>query len=269
MYIGDWETGKAGIAFICVSTGYPNPDNKDYIANCSAGDKMVECLGTKLGYHIDRVGTNWNMTTEDLDDFLTKIEKTKLPKSYRRAIFYFFGHGNASHVKTANGEYKRHDIVSRFQSICPPDSDVFKTIIFECCREKIDPYPINCKPQQETPLRRALAFYHDGSKHEGPYPMAKNLLVIDATNFNNKAHYFEKSGHGVFTKHFTRLAPTENVSFDDLLVKVRAEAVAETSSELAPEEQLVDFKHLLMGSIYLLAESQGTGKFIMSTISIG
>ena len=250
-YADNWETGKAGIAFICVSAGCP--DSKDYIADCIAGDKMEECLGTKLGYHTIHVK---NMTSEDLDDLLCQIEQSTLPASYRRAIFYFFGHGNATSVRMADGAYiERCHIAKTFHSICPPDSDVTKTIIFESCRLEGG---VTCRAVQETSIKPLTV--SDCSKAGGPYPVLKNTLIIDATNFDNEAHY--RNGCGLFTRHFTELAPTLNVSLYELLLKVRKAVIDETPPDRVHKEQLLDFKDMLIRSVCLLAESQGTGELI-------
>ena len=251
LYADNWETGKEGIAFICVSTGHP--DSKDYIADCIAGDKMVECLGTKLGYHTIHVK---NMTSGDLDNLLGQIERRTLPASYHRAIFYFFGHGNATSVRMADGAYiERSHIAKTFHSICPPDSDVTKTIIFESCRLEGG---VTCKAVQEMsikPLPGGVC-----SEVGGSYPALKNTLIIDATNFDNEAHY--KNGCGLFTRHFTELAPTLNVSLYELLVEVRKAVIEETPPGRVNREQLLDFRDMLISSVCLLAESQGTGELI-------
>ena len=176
---------------------------------------MAECLETKLGYHVVRVGINWNMTSKELDDLLASIKESKLPESYRRAIFYFFGHGTASQIKTADRYYERRDIVVRFQSICDPELDVYKIIIFECCRRD---KPVTCEPVQESAALQALSI-DTCSKAEGTYPMAKNTLVINATNFDHPAHYVAENGCGLFAGDFTELAPTKNISLNDLLVQ--------------------------------------------------
>ena len=256
--VDDWETGKAGIAFVCVSCGLPS--DEDYIKNCTAGDKMVECLGTQLGYHTIPVK---NMTSADLDDLLDQIERRTLPASYHRAIFYFFGHGNATSIKMADGVYiERHYIVKKFQSICPPDADITKTIIFESCRLTNAENAVTFDAVQESATLSVSECSSDG----GPYPVYKHTIVVDATNFNNKAHYRCCDGCGLFTQKFTELAPILNVSFYDLLVEVRNAVVKETPDK-EKEKQLLDFKDMLMQSVYLLAESQGAGECIIQTLT--
>ena len=234
--VDDWKTGKAGIAVVAVSAG--DPDSEDYIAGCIAGNKMVECLGTELGYHTIH---EKNMTSVELDKLLYQIEQRTLPASYRRAIFYFFGHGNATSLKMADGQFvERRYIVDKFQKICPTGSGVTKTIILESCRvEKA----VTCKAIPETTMTYASLSVCDCSKPGGHYTVSKDTIVIEATDRGNKAYYHD--GCGLFTHHFTALAPILNVSLDVLLVKVRTAVVAETAPDKADKEQFLEYANEL------------------------
>ena len=238
---------KFGIAFLCVSTGSPGSD--EYIANCTALDKMKECLGTKLGYLTFDVGTN--ITTSQLDSIISQVETLKLPPSYQRVIFYFFGHGNDESVKLADGCFPRQHIISKFQLICPPESDVFKIFIFDSCRMVSG---TTCEAVQESNEQRALTG-GEAWKTRGQYPESTNTLVINATDFDSKAYYLVRNGCGLMTQFFTELAPTRNESFRDLLAAVRKEIAEQTTA------QILVYEDKLMGTVNLLAESQGIGKY--------
>ena len=252
----DWDTGKSGIAFLCVCTG--DPDSKDYIANCSVMKMMQQCLKTKLGYHTIPVGTN--MTRHQLDAILHQIEHCTLPESYRRAVFYFFGHGNAKSVKLADGYVERQHIINKFQSICSEDSDIFKIIMFDCCRKEksvtcVAVEETNQQITQETNQKTLSAC--DCCDAEWQYHASINTLMIDATDINSKAHYREIGGCGLFTQYFVELAPTRNVSLGELLVEMRRKVRNEVISH--HKTQLVVFQDKLLGTVNLLEESQGTG----------
>ena len=238
--------GRSGIAFLCVSTG--SPGEKDFIANCTAMEKMKVCLGEKLGYLPIPVGMN--MTTHQLDILIGKIEKLKLPESYCRVIFYFFGHGNDDFVKLADDFVERQHIISKFQFICPPNSNVFKIFIFDSCRKT---KPLTCEAVQESDDKKA-ALSGESWKVRGQYPESTNTLVINATDCNSKAYYHEANGCGLMTRFFAELAPTRNESLRDLLAAVRQEIAAHM------ETQILVYEDKLMGTVNLLAESQGTGK---------
>ena len=241
--------GKFGIAFLCVSTGSPGTD--EYIANCTALEKMKECLGEKLGYLTFDVGTN--ITTSQMDSIISQVETLKLPPSYQRVIFYFFGHGNDESVKLADGYYPRQHIISKFQLICPSESDVFKIFIFDSCR-MVNGTATTCEAVQESNEQRALTG-GEAWKTRGQYPESTNTLVINATDLDSKAYYLTTNGCGLMTQFFTELAPTRNESFRDLLVAVRKEIAEQTTA------QILVYEDKLMGTVNLLAESQGTGKY--------
>ena len=238
---------KFGIAFLCVSTGSPGSD--EYIANCTALDKMKDCLGKKLGYLTFDVGTN--ITTSQLDSIISQVETLKLPPSYQRVIFYFFGHGNDESVKLADGYFPRQHIISKFQLICPPESDVFKIFIFDSCRMVSG---TTCEAVQESLEQRALTG-GEAWKTRGQYPESTNTLVINATDFDSKAYYLTTNGCGLMTQFFTELAPIRNESFRDLLAAMRKEIAEQTTA------QILVYEDKLMGTVNLLAESQGIGKY--------
>ena len=260
IHADDWDTGKTGIAFLCVCEG--DPGSKDHIANCSAMKMMQECLRTKLGFHTIPVGTN--VTQHQLDTILDQIEHRTLPESYRRVVFYFFGHGNAQFLILADGKVERQHIINKFQSISPKNSDVFKIIMFDCCRmEKsltcVAVEETNQKTDQDTD-QKALAA-RDSCNAEWQYLVSRNTLVIDATDVNSEALYLVKNGCGLFTQRFAELATTRNISLGDLLAEIRREVHNEVASQ--HNEQLVVVQDKLLGTVNLLEESQGTGKLIV------
>ena len=61
---------------MCVSTG--DPQSEDFIANCTALEKMEDCLGMKLGYLTISVGTN--MATNQLDSLISQLPMLNLPR---------------------------------------------------------------------------------------------------------------------------------------------------------------------------------------------
>ena len=216
-------------------------------------ERMKDCLGEKLGYLTIDVGMN--ITTGQLDSLIDQVKQLKLPESYQRVIVYFFGHGNDNSVKLADGYVERKHIISKFQLICPPESDVFKIFIFDSCRMV---KAITCEAVQESIEQKALTG-GEAWKSKGTYPESTNTLVINATDCNSKAYYRVKNGCGLMTQFFTELAPTRNVSFHDLLVAMRQKIIAHTMSK---RMQILVYEDKLMGTVNLLAESQGTGKIL-------
>ena len=241
---------KAGIAFLCVSTG--DPCSRDFIANCTALEKMEDCLGTKLGYLTISVGTN--MTTSQLDSLISQLAMLKLPEKYKRVIAYFFGHGNDDSLQFADGFVEREHIISKFQLISPTNANVFNIFIFDSCRMVNG---TTCKGIQESSDCKALA--GESWEAKGQYPESVNTLVINATTCNNKAYYRESDGCGFLTKFFTELAPTRNESLRDLLAVIRQKIAHETQMETLKTIQILVYEDKVMGIINLLAESQGTG----------
>ena len=239
------NTGKRGLAFLCVCTGYK--DSKDYIENCIAMKEMQDCLEKKLGYVTVPLGTN--VTTYQLDSLLNQFGKFKLPESFDRVVFYFFGHGNDLLVKFANTFVERKYIISKFQSICPPKSNVYKIFIFDSCR-KVN--GVTTVAVEETCQKQSLEQWQS----EGQYPESTNTLVINSTDYNHKAYY--TCGCGLMTKFFTELAPTRNESLRDLLAAVRQKIF----SVLPNGNQVLVYEDKLMGKCNLLAESQGEGKCV-------
>ena len=217
--------------------------------------KMQVCFEEKLGYLTIPVGMN--VTPHQLDLIIAQVEKLELPETYRRSLFYFFGHGNEKSVKFADGYVERQYIISKFQAICPQDSDkVFKIFIFDSCRTG---NYITCHAQQETGELSGDKVW----KQTGQYPASSNTLVINATQAHCKAFYLVENGCGLMTRFFTELAPTRNESLYDLLVAVRQEIVAyqlKKSSDDPEHTQVLVYEDNLMGVVHLLAESRGTGK---------
>ena len=246
----DANQHKAGIAFLCVSTG--DPRSGDFIANSTALEKMEDCLGTKLGYLTISVGTN--MTTSQFGSLVSQVTMLKLPESYNRVMFYFFGHGNDDSLQFADGAIERQHIISKFQLISPTNENLFKIFIFDSCRM------VNvtmCEAIQESSGCKALA----GEAWEaiGQYPESVNTLVINATTCNSKAYYRDIDGCGLLTKFFTELAPTRNESLRDLLAVMRQKIAHETQMDTLNTTQILVYEDRVMGIINLLAESQGTG----------
>ena len=200
------------------------PGNANYIENCTAGTEMAKCFKELLGYDMHYKGDN--MTTADLNSILDMVRQGLKP--YRRVVFYFFGHGDAESIQTADGSIKFSDIISAFEKV---DANIQKVIMFECCRLGTD---------------------------VAEYKTPKNTVVIYATDLNNEAH--SKKGIGYFAKHFTHYAPILNVPFSELIVKVRKAVISETGLDILHQEQLVVDTGTLTETLNLLAQSQGTGK---------
>ena len=241
---------KAGIAFLCVSTDDPRSEN--FIANCTALEKMNNCLGTKLGYLTISAGTN--MTTNQLESIIGQLTLLDLPESYERVVFYYFGHGSDDSLKFTDGFIERQYIISKFQLIGPTNENLFRIFIFDSCRM------VNittCEAVQESSSCRALA--GEPWEAKGKYPESVNTLVINATTCNSKAYYRESDGYGLLTQFFTELAPTRNESLRDLLAVVRQMIAHEMQLETLKTTQILVYEDKIMGIINLLAESRGTG----------
>ena len=191
-----------------------------------------------------------NVNTFQLDSLVSQIENVSLPESYCRVLFYFFGHGNEESVKLADEYVERQYIISKLQVLSPPDSNIYTIFVFDSCRKVDEP---TCVALQESSYFKALA--GEAWKSKGQYPDSSNTLVINATNFNCKAYYRVTDGCGLMTYHLTELASTRNESLSDLLVAVRKRMAKETQNIT----QILVYEDKLMGTVNLLAESQGTG----------
>ena len=278
---------KTGIAFLCVST--TGPCSGDFIANCTALDKMEDCLGTKLGYLTISGGTN--MTTSQLDSLISQVAVLKLPKSFCRIIFYFFGHGTDDALYFTDGNVERWHIISKFQLISPTNLNVFKIFIFDSCRivhvptveavqessgMNVFDQISDSKAFQEasdskavdTDIRHAITVESSSQSQvhvpvgdlwelKRQYPASVNTLVINATGYNSQAYY--RDGCGLVTHFFTELAPTQNESLHNLLIIMRQKIAHETQMEMVKNTQILVYEDSLMGIVNLLAESQGTG----------
>ena len=255
----DANQHKTGIAFLCICTGDPNKE--DFIANCTALEKMENCLGTKLGYLTTSVGTN--MTTSQSDSLVSQVPMLGLPESYNRVVFYFLGHGNDDSLQFADGFVERQHIISTFQLISPTNENLFKIFIFDSCR-MVD--VTTCEAIQESSDYRALT----GESWEaiGRYPESVNTLVINATTCNSRAYYSAIDGCGLLTNFFTELAPTRNESLRDLLAVIRQKIARKTQMDTLNTTQILVYEDKVMGFINLLAESQGTGiySYIVSNL---
>ena len=245
---------KAGIAILCVSG--------DFIPNCTALEKMEDCLGTKFGYLTISVGTN--ITTSQVDSLISQLAMLKLPESHNRVIFYFFGHGSDDSLQFADGTIERQYIISKFQLISPTNANLFKIFIFDSCRMVNG---TTCEAIQESSDCKTSSSYRvlagESWKAKGQYPESVNTLVINATTCNSKAYYRDIDGCGLLTKFFTELAPTRNESLRDLLAVIRQKIAHETQMETLTTTQILVYEDKVMGIINLLAESQGTGTWLL------
>lgn len=201
---------------------------------------MKYCLETQLGYVTVVVGES--VTTSHLISLLRQVEKLSLPINFNRVFFYFFGHGTEQTIQVADGCMNRGEIISGFQSICPPERDVFKIIMFDCCRVR-----------DTTTLKYCNPWFS-----EGEYPDSTNTLVINATEKDFKAYYGVTNGCGLMTHFFTQLAPTMNDSIRELLaaIRVKIRRVAKKNSVT----QVLVYEDKLMGKCNLLGESHGEGR---------
>ena len=253
------------IAFLCVSTG--DPKSEDHIENCTAMERLKYCFKTQLGYLTIPLGEN--VTTAQLDELMFQVRglRNTFPRRFCRVLFYFFGHGNETSIQLADGSRERDDIISNFQSLCPPksdcpaesdcpdESDIFKIFIFDCCRLVNE---VTCIAEQEShhdELKALAAGVDPPLTVKKPYPASTNTLVINATDQNCRAYYKVSNGCGLMTHFLTKLAPTLNDSLHGLLVAIRKEIITVRSSG-----QMVVYDDKLMGQCNLLAESHGTGK---------
>ena len=220
-------------------------------------EKMRTCFEKEFGYLAIPVGMN--VTSQQLNLIIGQVQNLKLPKSYRRVVVYFFGHGSDDSVKFADKYVERQYIISKFQAICPlEESNVFKIFFFDSCRS------VTWQPLKETGDHGSQAG-NATWKMKGQYPASKNTLVINATEHNCDAFYLVKKGCGLMTHFFAELAPTRNESLRDLLVAVRQEIVAFKTSIGNPQDtqQVLVYEDNLMGVVNLLAESRGNGKVLI------
>lgn len=231
-------SNKEGLAFLSGCSG--TPGTEDYIENCTAIERMKYCLETQLGYVTVVVGEN--VTRSNLISLLRQVEKLSLPINFNRVFFYFFGHGTKETIQVADGCINRSEIISGFQSICPPERDVFRIFMFDCCRVR----------DTTTPK------YRNPWSSGGEYPDSTNTLVIYATEKDFKAYYGVTNGCGLMTYFFTELAPTMNDSIRELLAAIRVEIRSVARKNLVT--QVLVYEDKLMGKCNLLAESHGEGR---------
>ena len=185
------------------------------------------------------------MTTAHITSLVEQVETLVLPDNICRVFFYFFGHGNEKSLKLADGYIDRNYIISSFQSICPPEKDVYKMFMFDTCH--------SLEQRRPPPTAKST----ECLVHGGKYPASTNTLVINATEMNCEALYSVTSGCGLLTHFFAILAPTTNDSLRELLVEIRCKI-----RDLLKRTnlfQLLVYEDKLMGRCNLLVESQGEG----------
>ena len=189
------------------------------------------------------------MTTAHITSLVEQVETLVLPDNICRVFFYFFGHGNEKLLKLADGYIDRKIIISGFQSICPPEKDVFKMFMFDTCSV----------PEKDMPHSTANSTANS-TEHwipGGKYPDSTNTLVINAAAKNCEAFYFVTHGCGLLTSYFAQFAPTTNDSIRELLVKTRCK-IRDVLKKKDRFQMLV-YEDILMGKCNLLAESKGEG----------
>ena len=101
----------------CVCTSTLEPGRKDYIANCSTGEKMTQCLGTELGH--DVINSTLNMSSRELYHLIDEMGEKQRAVHYKVAILHLFCHGTDQSVKLADGFLNRKDIVQNFNRSYP------------------------------------------------------------------------------------------------------------------------------------------------------
>ena len=216
---------------------------------------MTQCLGTELG--LDVINSTLNMSPQELDRRILEIgqKQHNHPIGYNKAILYLFCHGNAHSVKLADVFVERQYIVKKFQSQFP--SEVIKIIMFECCRLESSPTCVAIEEEnQDTTKSKVFSLWVEGNSNgNGQYEVTDNMIVIEATSYNNMAHYI--CGCGFFTDQFADLAPKENVSLSDLLIKVRKGVSDKVQTH--GKYQVVEYKDRLFDVVNLLVDSRGTG----------
>ena len=204
-------------------------------------DRMQRCLETQLGYITVIVGTN--VTRSRITSLMKQVKTLVLPDNICQVFFYFFGHGNEKSLDLADGDFDRSSIISGFQSICPPEKDVFKIFMFDTCSVL----------EEDMPHSTANSTEHwiPGGK----YPDSTNTLVINSAEMNCEALYSVADGCGLLTFYFAQFAPTTNDSIRELLVNIRCKI----NKVLKGVFQLLVYEDKLMGKCNLLAESKGKG----------
>ena len=215
---------------------------KGYIHNCTAMDKMNHCFD-RLGYITVVVGEN--IKTAHITSLVEQVKTLVLPDNICRVFFWYFGHGTEESLDLADGDFDRSSIISGFQSICPPEKDVFKIFMFDTCSIL----------EEDMPHSTANSTEHwiPGGK----YPDSTNTLVINSTEMNCEALYSVADGCGLLTFYFALFAPTTNDSIRELLVKTRCK-IRDVLKKKYRFQMLV-YEDILMGTCNLLAESNGEG----------
>ena len=272
---------KAGLCIICSCA---NPQQGKRILECTAPQKMTKCFGNDLGFSIREYS---DLSIERMRKLLDDVGSLKIPqfcvKDFR-FFFYFFGHGNEKEICLTDGNFQRHEIVSKVQKF-DEDQSLCKVLLIDSCRHKtqqlasatqentnLEHSEIHGEPVKasETERGKSVMALGDDSEWEEreAYPESINTLVIYSTFRSSEAlyvtdRYHDMRGCGVMTYFFTQLASTLNQPLSVVLTKVREKVaifIKEVESSLSP--QVLVFDHFLMESVNLLAESKGAGTYI-------
>ena len=260
---------KRGLCILCACTNAWCA--KECIEPSDAVERMRKCFDNELGYLVIQVGSK--ITSENLDEVLQELSEVRLPCSYCRFFFYYFGHGTEESLCLADRDVERKYIIGRLQSMCPSHPvELFKIFLFDSCRTI---YPLTTQAIQVS--ERSVAGELGGGggetwQNRWNYPSSSNTLVINATDFSCKAYYINDAqvrGCGLVTLYFTDLAAVMNASLSEVLTEVRKKVVTYMKSH--PDDvqrytghqyvpQVLVYEDRLMGRVNLLAESIGKGE---------
>ena len=251
----------------------------EHIEGCTSHEKMRKCFEGDLGFSTKLF---LDPSKEEMRQLLHDLETLMIPdwlgKKFR-FFFYFFGHGNEQEICLTDGNFPRNKIVTTMQNI---DRSYSKILLIDSCRltpSTTELFESTSEMTTTTPAQATrngaqksaliVGSLDDGSGQEGRGdPRSMNTLVIYSTYESSEAFYAVKDlprdmsdemenmkGCGLMTYFFTKLVSTRNEPLAIILIEVQEKVVALVSNAQMPE-----FKHFLLRTVNLLAESKGKGK---------
>ena len=183
-----------------------------------------------------------NLTLKKLETLLKSLAQFHFPKSCKRFVFTFSGHGGDGFICCEDGKKLNiSKIVETFTPKCGSHSlaGIPRLFFFDACRGDLYDHGFVARGGEE--------------EWRSKIPSTGDVLVAFATTAKYKA--FEEFGGGLWTSVLAKKLVTSNKSIYDILTEVNGELIHKIRTEKAPGFQQPELLGRLNEIICLLQES--------------
>ena len=183
-----------------------------------------------------------NLTLDEIKSLLKLLAQHRYPKSCKRFVFTFSGHGDDGFICCEDGKSMSiSDIIAPFSPASGGISlaGIPRLFFFDACRGEL--------------IDQGVVARGGGGEWRSKIPSTGDVLVAFATTAGYKA--FEQYGGGLWTSILAKKLVSSSKSIYDILTEVNEELIAKIGDMQGPSFQQPELLGRLNSIILLLQES--------------